>query len=397
MASDMDRMTATAPAKGHLDWLDQVRGIAALYVVIHHAVINIAIPNSNFHDPLFRMLQMLSGKGHFAVDVFIVLSGYCLMLPLVSKREFGSIQLFYLRRTLRIVLPYYAAMLLSLMLIYFLIGSDSGTHWAASLPVTPDGIVRHMLLIHQWFPSDISTINHVFWSIGVEYQIYFLFPFFFYLTRNYSPVGSWLAITLAGYTCWLASVAIFSPGAAPAGESFVYCGLFFLGMVAAKYSFADKKDLPTYLVVVSENSRLSVAVVAMIVVMVALIGNRYREAMPLLTQSLFVGVATSLIFFLKARGKILFPWNKTISRMLNWLGVIGFSLYLIHAPILELVWLYVVQPIGLSTHGQQAVAMIILGTAASVLVAWFFYILVESPSHRLSKSVKVFSFSEQRT
>lgn len=379
----------------HLDWLDQVRGIAALYVVIHHAVINVAISGSlaDVHDPIFRFLQTISAKGHYAVDVFIVLSGYCLMLPLIRKETFGSIPLFYLRRTVRIVLPYYAAMLLSLSLIYFLIGSDSGTHWASCLPVTVDGIVKHIFLVHQWFPSEASKINHVFWSIGVEYQIYFLFPFFYLLTRKYSLISSWVAIALLGYAFWLISIVISKPAPPPAGESFVYCGLFFLGMMAAKYSFSEENILPSYLVAIYTKPKLySVIIVAMVVV-IALIGNKYREAMPLLFQSLFIGIATSLIFFLKSKEKIKFFENKYILNALNWLGKIGFSLYLIHAPMLELVWLYIVNPLKLSTLGYQSIGMVIFGTVISIAVAWIFYILIEQPCHRLSKSIKTFSHS----
>src|SRR5436853_35532 len=68
--------------------------------------------------------------GHFGVVVFIVLSGFCLMLPVVRGDGTlrGGIAAFFKRRTLRIVPPYYVAIGLSLLLIVTLIGNQTGTH-----------------------------------------------------------------------------------------------------------------------------------------------------------------------------------------------------------------------------------------------------------------------------
>lgn len=121
----------------HLSWLDQIRGIAALYVACHHAVRQVIITGEHAHDPLYRLIQLATGFGHYAVDIFIVLSGYCLMLPLIRKQHFGSILNFYIRRTVRIVLPYYGALFVTLILIYFVMGEMRGSVWAESaLPVT---------------------------------------------------------------------------------------------------------------------------------------------------------------------------------------------------------------------------------------------------------------------
>ena len=79
----------------HPTWLDQIREFAALYVVCHHAVRQVIITGNHAHDPLYRFLQLATGFGHYAVDVFIVLSGYCLILPLIKKQHFGSILNFY--------------------------------------------------------------------------------------------------------------------------------------------------------------------------------------------------------------------------------------------------------------------------------------------------------------
>src|SRR4051812_41118914 len=87
----------------------------------------------------WRVLRRAFGFGHEAVAIFIVLSGYCLMLPVARRGEsqlkggFGS----YLgRRAFRILPPYFAALGLSLLLIASsaTLRRASGTIWDDSLP-----------------------------------------------------------------------------------------------------------------------------------------------------------------------------------------------------------------------------------------------------------------------
>ena len=73
---------AAAP-KVHLGYLDSLRALAAIYVVMYHAIYQI-----DPHHPVrtgaagaFRSLFV----GHYAVDLFIVLSGFCLMLPVARS------------------------------------------------------------------------------------------------------------------------------------------------------------------------------------------------------------------------------------------------------------------------------------------------------------------------
>src|SRR6185369_3527958 len=132
-------VVAAAP---HLDFLDGVRGCAALYVVAHHAMLNLP-PATLSADSLMRRAFAL---GHFSVDVFIVLSGFCLMLPVLRRPGHVGLWPFIGRRAVRILPTYYAALLVSLVLIDTVIGRPSGTHWDVSLPVTERDIALHLML-----------------------------------------------------------------------------------------------------------------------------------------------------------------------------------------------------------------------------------------------------------
>jgi peptidoglycan/LPS O-acetylase OafA/YrhL len=113
-----------------------------------------------------------------AVALFIVLSGFCLMLPVVrhgAEIQGGAWQ-FFKRRARRILPPYYFALAISLLLIWTVIGQKTNTHWDASLPADGKAIWTHLLLLQDVFQDTSARINHVMWSISVEWRIYFLFP-----------------------------------------------------------------------------------------------------------------------------------------------------------------------------------------------------------------------------
>jgi peptidoglycan/LPS O-acetylase OafA/YrhL len=64
-----------------LDFLDGIRGLAALYVVIMHSAMDVDWTHTS--SWLFAMSPLIS-EGKLAVAVFIVLSGFCLTLPVAN-------------------------------------------------------------------------------------------------------------------------------------------------------------------------------------------------------------------------------------------------------------------------------------------------------------------------
>src|SRR5690349_12944865 len=69
-----------------LAYLDGLRAVAAAYVVAFHAVIGFT--GQGLSGP-WRLMRRAFAFGHEAVAIFIVLSGYCLMLPVVRKDSAG--------------------------------------------------------------------------------------------------------------------------------------------------------------------------------------------------------------------------------------------------------------------------------------------------------------------
>jgi peptidoglycan/LPS O-acetylase OafA/YrhL len=108
-----------------LEFLDGLRGLAALYVVFHHvSLFSPSSPNPSILLHVFiKLYTHVLAFGHQAVVVFIVLSGYVLMLP-VARTQDGHMPKgvwdYFKRRARRILPPYYAALILSFLLRLFL-------------------------------------------------------------------------------------------------------------------------------------------------------------------------------------------------------------------------------------------------------------------------------------
>ena len=178
------------PPHPHVDYLDGVRGVAALYVTLCHA-----------WSPLFQLSRTPWGRlgvgfadyGHQAVDVFLVLSGFCLMLPVVRHGTLaGGAWGFYVRRARRILPPYYAALGLCLLLL-LLLPLFSHHHGAR---FTPAGLAVNTLLLQDLFPPLANQFDAPTWTVAVEWKIYFLFPLLVWLLRRAGP-GAVLLLTAA--------------------------------------------------------------------------------------------------------------------------------------------------------------------------------------------------------
>src|SRR5258708_40112679 len=95
------------------DYLDGLRGAAALYVVLYHVYLELALSGEWNRLPAFvRYSAGWLQFCHVSVGVFIVLSGFCLMLPVArsSDRQLpGGLGQYFVRRARRILPPYYAA------------------------------------------------------------------------------------------------------------------------------------------------------------------------------------------------------------------------------------------------------------------------------------------------
>ncbi|HVW26847.1 MAG TPA: acyltransferase [Polyangiaceae bacterium] len=365
----------------HVRFLDGVRGFAAAYVVLHHASIN--LPSTYTDGAWSRGLQRVFAYGHYSVDVFIVLSGYCLALPFVSSVRRLEPSEFFVRRALRILPTYYVAALISLLLVATCVGRKTGTNWDVSIPVTRWDLVSHFLLVHDWSAGTTNKLNHAFWSIGVEWKLYFLFPALLWMRRRWGMPRAAALATFAGYSFWLVLWAERWLNPSPWGSSVYYVGLFAMGMAAAELGVRRPRDGRA-------RHELS-AFVAASLLLVAVSSSallHLPRPVPLQIASFFVGLWTSALLVALERRALPFLARTFETRPAVWLGKMGYSIYLIHAPVLQLVYQYVIRPLDLP-YALAMPVMLVLSLTASVAAATLLYRFVELPFHTLSRSVSV--------
>ena len=276
-------------AQVHLSFLDGLRALAALFVVFHHAMLQVQVPWERLPPSLGHFLRVFL-FGHYAVDVFIVLSGFCLMLPVARSGGHlkGGALAFFKKRARRILPPYYLAMALSLLLIAVLIGQKTGTHWDCSIPVTRAGLLTHLLLIQDVFQKTDTQINHAFWSISVEWRIYFVFPVLVWIWRHLGAITTAIATVCFSYLL-LALLAHTPIDTETCGVSPQYLGLFVLGMLGADVAFAPAEGWR----VCKRSPLLPLFSLASVVVVGGLSRTplRHGQLLPLAYTDFFVGLA----------------------------------------------------------------------------------------------------------
>jgi peptidoglycan/LPS O-acetylase OafA/YrhL len=176
--------------------LDGVRGLAALFVVVHHVFLR-AFPGYPVDRAPFWAGWFIYGR--FAVVVFIVLSGFSLALsPARHGWRLDGISRFASRRAWRILPPYWAALVFSLAVA-----------WLAVPPPgqgAPDAksVVVNGLLVQNLIGA--PSPDRSFWSIAVEAQLYVVFPLLLLMVRRWGAVVMVAAVTLV-----VATVGIVGP------------------------------------------------------------------------------------------------------------------------------------------------------------------------------------------
>ncbi len=185
---------------GRLRSVDLLRLTAAVLVVLHHSALT-----SRDVLPL-KALSPLAAVGPSGVGLFLVVSGFSIHLRWAARpeaRERFSVRIFWLRRFWRLYPPYYAAVVLSLVLYCLALGTQpflaAPTPWVvaggnvggwaqAALTVT---VVLGCLVPIKWLG--------VAWSLALEEHIYAVYAVVLRFTRRLDPwriVAYALAVSL---------------------------------------------------------------------------------------------------------------------------------------------------------------------------------------------------------
>lgn len=337
--------------------LDGLRAIAALYVLAHHCWLTVypAMRPTGIAAPLTDWLKY----GQFAVAAFVVLSGYCLTLPTLSNHRLAGGLFGYMTRRARRILPaYWIALALSALLTATILNRPTGTHWDMVLPFSGRGAFSCALLIDDL--NGGRCPNHALWSVAVEWHIYLLLPLLLWMIRKFGA-----AVTLGAVIPLLIVIDLglhASPWMRLSPQMYV---LFALGVAACHLGSRQPRG-PWV--------GLAAAFALLTVVGITYYGAAAVQSEYLMILDLPAGATVAcLLIAIEQRPWLAAPfsWHR-----LTFVGGFSYSLYLLHAPLVQLSWQMFVHPAGLVGLPAFAVTLA-AGGCVSAAAAWVLYATVE--------------------
>jgi peptidoglycan/LPS O-acetylase OafA/YrhL len=400
----------TAGTGTRLAWLDVLRGLAALAVVFDHASYYL------LHHVRTIVYQWFH-PGDYGVFVFFIISGY--IVPASLERK-GSVRTFWVSRLFRLYPLYLLAVGIAVALYYAHLGSIRGED---SDPAA--SILSQLLMMSNVLAG--SNLPSVVWSLSYEMVFYLLLTALF-IARVHKH-SSWYALGFAA-----AAVAV--GGVLPQA--------FFTNNVATPRLIALVADLAVmaglaFAVVLRGTSRLAGAAVAAVVAITLLAFNggwiwpwealsilalmftgtmfyraeqgqySWRRAIAIgatvLGLAIVAGLWHSRAWGMSAHAELLWSrrWVSTFLlagltfaagltfRQVRWpraltrLGLISYSLYLLHPLVIEVyhhyTWTRLPHPFGLQV-------MLAAGLLASMIaVSSLTYLSVERPMQNVGRRV----------
>ena len=302
---------------GRLDYLDALRGIAVLGVIITHACGTMGPVTGHW------------GVGFATgVQLFYLVSAYTLFWIYRNRyaSEKNGVRNFYIRRFFRIAPLFYS------VLVIWTIGY---AYFRPEFALSPVHLVTVALFVNGVFPEYFNSIVGVEWSIAIEMTFYLIAPLLFrYITTGQRAlVFLILSLFIAEYaTKWLAANSDLYASYPP------YIMFWFPAQLPV---FAG--GILAFFVSQSKISRQSAVLLLMAscawTYMVYRGGDvRYLPHNDLMVLG-FAGVLISLASF---------PARPFVNRVTVSLGRISFSVYLIHLFVMHRWNELVVVPLGLS-------------------------------------------------
>ncbi|HEY4173628.1 MAG TPA: acyltransferase, partial [Rhodopila sp.] len=328
--------------------LDSLRGIAAVVVVLQHAL----TPSGGLPDSLPRT----------AVMIFFVLSGYVLSIPWIEGRP-PAWSSYAIRRICRLWPPVAVAVLASLVLYSMTDVHARPVDGWWQQPVTPLALVRCLLLTGQ----EACVFVPPSWSLVFEARASMLFPLLalFVVTRPRFMLA--IAVVFGFLFEIKAYVAGIYPE--PMCAAHFATGLLLTSHFTALFVFGALLARRVH----TEQDWFTASKSVVLLVASALLAIPHSDTLK------GVGAVLLLLTIIGS------PAVRTVLMFapFRWLGRVSYSLYVIHWPVMLFVFYHIGGP---GTLAGLLLALLACGIAAEGMHRW-----VEAPSIRLGKWLSGYS------
>ncbi|MCB1840896.1 MAG: acyltransferase [Alphaproteobacteria bacterium] len=356
----------------HVKEYDALRGLMALWVLLGHWASTVPIHNVLFQRRFFN---------EYAVDVFIILSGFAIAMLILAKQE--SYRAYITRRFFRIFPAY----------LFYLAVSVALAGWALDLwQAAPEGSMKearvviaqdslsfigahtffHLLGLHSLVPpallpsSDFAFLGQA-WSISLEWQFYLIAPFVVALFTL--PVSRTKAIVMA---MAIAVIAALNP----------VMGFGFIGKFAVPFAVGIATAF--FLRARKEQGRFAAQIPVGLTWLVLTGLCVLQGSLEFLPYCLWFAATAVALSAHEQTSKVAGLLSAiALTPPLQWLGKVSYSVYLSHMLVL-MGALSVLLPMGfgLWTFSLALLGATLVGTAVASALS---YALIEKPFQDLGK------------
>lgn len=346
--------------------IDGLRAVAVLAVVLHH------------------LSAPLVPGGYVGVDVFFVISGY--LITSIIRREIAEGQFtfarFYERRARRIFPALFAMLAITLVVGYFLLlPSDmAGTlRGALGTLFFASNMVFWRDLANGYFAATDTALNPLLhtWSLAVEEQFYVFFPILLLFCYRYArQYIVWVLIICAAVSLGGAALLIESKSVAVFFLSPFRAWELFSGALLAFNAVPPLRSR-------SRTFRELTAAAGLAAILVACFVYDNKTTFPGLTALIPV-LGAAAIIHAGASGSS-FVGNLLQLRPIVYIGLISYSLYLWHWPLIVL--------FRYAMDMEPLTSWIPALLVASLLMGSLSYHFIEQPFRRGARFGRKFVFS----
>lgn len=326
--------------------IDGLRAIAILAVVIFHA-----------------FPAILPG-GFIGVDIFFVISGFLISTIVFSSLEHDCFSLieFYARRVRRIFPALIVVLTACLVIGWIVLFPDEytqlGKHTSASA-----GFIQNFILLREsgYFDNSAETkpLLH-FWSLAVEEQFYIFWPLLlaFVWRHHWNFFRITVVIALVSFIANLHLIASGRPMAA----FYLPFSRFWELMIGGVLAYATLHR--SKLIKTSKNTQSLLGFALLFAGFILL--NKEKNF-----PGWWALLPTTGTFFILAAGPASWLNNKLLAnRLMVWVGLISYPLYLWHWPLLS--FLHILK-------GNVSNSLRLIAVGSSILLAWLTYRFIEKP------------------
>lgn len=357
-------------AANRMEYIDALRGWAILAVILVHVWI--------WTGADAQWINRLSARGAYGVQLFYLISAFTLLTSFKYHRQRGAFSWrdYFIRRFFRVAPLFYLAICLYGPMWQFV-----PRYWM------PDGInswhiLASVTFLHGWHPLFVNSIVPGGWSMAVEMTFYCLFPLFCIGITSLRRALVFVLISLLigmlisdwAYHHYLPVI--------PARFAYIVENFAYVYMPSAQLCVFALGFMLYFLINDRRNQQLIIRagnysiLVAVLLILVLI----YWE--PGFLPEFFV---FATVFILLILGFSVTENRFLINSIINRIGRLSYSLYLVHFGVIFLLKKYLDELLTVSNKDLSLVISFISVTLVSLALSAISYEFVEKPGIALGK------------